>query len=118
GKYFGPLNNATQKPPFQRKMVSHTLTIIYTRIVHKIIVKTIVVTPCSNVAAVWALYASVTFIPLNCVTTQKKLSFTWLTVIAPAPIAMTTSASGTAPSTPSEGKRGATKVDVMTSAAV
>src|SRR5690606_17219660 len=62
-----------------------SLESIYTRIVHRIIVNTIVVTPCSKVAAVCALYASVTFMPLNCVMTQKKLSFTWLTVIAPAP---------------------------------
>ncbi len=55
---------------------------------------------------------------LNCVTTQKKLSLAWDTVIAPAPIAMTVSTRPISLSRPSCGSSGATSAEVVTSATV
>ena len=53
------------------------------------VIVSIAANPHSSVPRVWSLYPVFTFIPDIWVTTQKKLSFTWDTIIAPEQRAVT-----------------------------
>ena len=70
-------------------------------------IKLIPTSPWNKVDTVCRFKAVVVSIPENWATTQKKLSFKWETVMAPAPIASTVRARPMAESNPNEFKIGA-----------
>src|SRR5690606_19653305 len=80
--------------------------------------QTIPTTPWTQVAHLRACQAVATFSRLNWVTTQKKLSLAWDTVMPPAPMAMTVSTRPISLSRPSWPSIGATSAEVVTRATV
>ena len=78
-----------------------------------IITNIIPVSPWINVDIVWLFKAVVVFISENWATTQKKLSFKWDTVIAPAPIDNTDRALPISESRPKDSSIGAIMAAVV-----
>ena len=76
------------------------------------------VRPIKSVVNVKYRYMDRTLIPLYCWITQKKLSFAWLTVIAPPPMVRTSSAFSKDWSRPIAGSKGANIDEVITIEAV